>query len=241
MLTEVSVVPVRIADLNSAVVQKIVALRQQGVAYRKIAAAVGLSHGSVMRVIEWQETGQRPKTWQPRLPKRPRKGQRALPDFKRIASLEAGGHTVKDAWLDYARSNSSAYSYAYFSTLYRVWLDDRQKQPSADMNGDVTIVPIPDYSADEDHHAELYWKRKADPRSQIHVLSGFDCSLTVKNGELVCYDTGTERSFPKVTHGLSAVIFLGSAGQITIDASNGAQRRASAFASSAGTVNCSVS
>jgi hypothetical protein len=132
---------------------------------------------------------------------------------------------------DYAQSNSSAYSYAYFSTLYRVWQDEQQKcQPANSVESstasvsniakdlDTTGAPIFDYSADEDHHAELYWKHKVDPRSRTHSLTGHDCSLRVKNGELHSYHTGVQRSFPKITHGLSAIIFLGTAGQITVDA-----------------------
>ena len=40
----------------------------------------------------------------------------------------------------------------------------------------------------------------------------------MRNDELVSFDTGEERSFQKVTHGLQAIIFLGEGGFITIDA-----------------------
>jgi CRISPR/Cas system-associated endonuclease Cas1 len=42
--------------------------------------------------------------------------------------------------------------------------------------------------------------------------------LKVRNDELVAFDTGEERSFRKVNHGLQAIVFLGEGGNITIDA-----------------------
>lgn len=40
----------------------------------------------------------------------------------------------------------------------------------------------------------------------------------MRNDALVAFDAGEERAFPKVTHGLQAIVFLGDGGNITIDA-----------------------
>ena len=130
------------------------------------------------------------------------------------------GLTVKDAWRDYAKGCAKPYVYTHFSTLYRKWLEDQAKG-KADREGcasSSTLSDIEDYSADEDHLAEEYWRRKCHPRAAVHALSGYNCSLKVRNDELVSFDTGEERSFRKVTHGLQAIIFLGEGGFITIDA-----------------------
>jgi CRISPR-associated protein Cas1 len=98
----------------------------------------------------------------------------------------------------------------------------RQREVPAHHSGapldEEAAAAVPDFSADEDQRAALYWRQRADPRSAVHVLHGHGCSLKVKNGDLVCFDTGSERSFPKVTHRLCAIIFLGTSGQITVDA-----------------------
>jgi CRISPR-associated protein Cas1 len=140
-----------------------------------------------------------------------------LPDFKIVAEFEAKGLTVKDAWRAYAQCCSKPYVYTHFSTLYRRWLEEETKTQAERRlsDGGQTLF---NYSADEDHLAELNWKKKLHPRSPVHVLAGFNCSLKVRNDQLVSFDTGEERSFPKVAHGLQAVVFVGEGGAITIDA-----------------------
>ncbi len=211
---------VRLAQLDAQALQQILALKNGGLSHRKIAANVGISHGSVARILQWQETGEKPKPSKPAIPKRPRNGQGALPDFERVSDFEAKGLTVKEAWQDYAKGCARPYTYAHFSTLYKVWLSEQAKA-KADI-GFASDLAEPagfaDYSAEEDHIAELYWKTKSNPRSAVQVLSGFNCSLKVRNDELVAFDTGEERSFPKVSHGLHAIAFLGEGGIISIDA-----------------------
>jgi hypothetical protein len=143
-----------------------------------------------------------------------------LPDFERISEFEAKGLTVKDAWLDYAKSCSQPYTYAHFSTLYKVWFAGQaETRNGRSCDGDYADpIYLVDYTADEDHISELYWKRKSNPRSAVHGLSGFNCSLKVRNDELVAFDSGEERLFRKVNHGLQAIAFLGEGGNITIDA-----------------------
>lgn len=186
--------------------------------------AVGLSHGTVMRIVKWQETGEKPKPSKPAIPSRPRNGQGALPDFERVSQFEAKGLTVKGAWRDYVNSCSQPYTYAHFSTLYRVWLAEQttrgdKDQVAADaVSNSAAPLDLADFSAEEDHLAELYWKRKSNPRSAVHVMAGFNCSLKVRNDELVTSDTGEERLYSKVTHGLQSIVFLGEGGHITVDA-----------------------
>src|SRR6185436_2253409 len=89
---------IRLSEVNRSTVQTIMQLREQGISHRKIATAVGLSHGSVMRIVKWQETGEKPKSAKPAIPKRPKNGQSALPDFERVSELQARGLTIRGAW-----------------------------------------------------------------------------------------------------------------------------------------------
>jgi CRISP-associated protein Cas1 len=214
---------IRLSEVDHSTVRKIMQLREQGIALRKIAIVVGLSHGSVMRIVKWQETGEKPKAAKASLPKRPKNGQSALPDFERVSEFQARGLTIRSAWEDYVSRCSQPYTYAHFSTLYGVWLDEREKirdrdQPVAHAAQLSAPANIADFTADEDHGAELYWKRRINPRSPIHILSGFNCSLKVRNDDLVAFDTGQEQFYAKVTHGLRSIVFLGEGGHITIDA-----------------------
>jgi hypothetical protein len=124
--------------------------------------AVGLSHGSVMRVVKWQETGEKPKGTKAAIPKRPRNGQGSLPDFQRVSQFEAMGLTVKSAWDEYVARCSQPYTYAHFSTLYRVWLEEQAKRRGGDQVASDAVEAsggpqdIADFSAEEDHRAELY-------------------------------------------------------------------------------------
>jgi CRISPR-associated protein Cas1 len=214
---------IRLSEVDHSTVQKIMRLREQGISHRKIATALDLSHGSVMRIVKWQETGEKPKAARPAIPKRPKNGQSALPDFERVSEFQARGLTIRNAWEDYVGRCSKPYTYTHFSTLYGVWLEERARIRGRDQAvADGTQVSAPadiaDFSADEDHLAELYWKRRINPLSPVHVLSGFNCSLKVRNDDLVAFDTSQERLYSKVTHGLQSIAFLGEGGHITIDA-----------------------
>jgi hypothetical protein len=86
----------RLSEVDPETIQRILGFREQGFSHRRTATAVGLSHGSVMRIVRWQETGARPKASKATLPKRPRNGQGVLPDFERVSQFEAKGLTVDD-------------------------------------------------------------------------------------------------------------------------------------------------
>ena len=206
-------------ELTPERIGQICLLRDEGFSLRQIGREVGLSHGYVGRILKAQGMLEVPKALR-NLPRRPRKGQEALPDFQRVSDYEAKGLTVKDAWREYAKGCAKPYVYTHFSTLYRKWMEDRAKceADSEAAASSSAVSDMEDYSADEDHLAEEYWRNKAHPRAAIHALSGYNCSLKVRNDDLVSFDTGKERSFRKVTHGLQAIIFLGEGGFITIDA-----------------------
>jgi CRISP-associated protein Cas1 len=207
------------SEPKSADVKQIITLRQDGFSHRQIAAQVGLSHGYIGRILKSEGVGQPLKPLKSAMPRRPRNGQTALPDFEMVSDFEARGLAVKDAWREYAKGCSKPYGYTHFSVLYRTWLEEKAaKKPTNPAACEDSWNILGDYSADEDHLAELYWQKKLHPRSAVHVLSGFNCSLKVRNDELVTYDTGEERSFPKITHSLNAIVFMGEGGAITIDA-----------------------
>ncbi len=179
---------------------------------------VGLSHGYVGRILKAKGIGLPLTPLKPVMPRRPRNGQTALPDFKIVSDFEARGLIVKDAWREYAKGCSKPYTYTHFSVLYRKWLEEEASRKEIEQTAADAWSVLEDCSADEDHLAERYWKKKLHPRSEVHALSGFNCSLKVRNDELVTFDTGEERCFHKVTHGLQAIIFMGEGGSITIDA-----------------------
>ncbi len=207
----------RLSDLSPEACGKIVEMREAGAPFREIAADLGLAHASVMRVYK-NKTNGTALDLEPRLPKRPRIGQASGPDFARLARLTAKGMTVKEVWRDYAKTSAKPYSYTHFSTLFRVWLVEHKGECVLEKGAaDPGAPAIPDYTADEDEIAELYWKERIDPRSALHVLHGDGCSAKVQRGELVTFD-GEERRFSKVTHGLRAIAFLGNSGFLTLDA-----------------------
>jgi CRISPR-associated protein Cas1 len=211
---------IRLQNLAAETSTRIIELRKQGRSFRQIAAEVGFSHGYVGRIVKLQGVSQPPKPLPPAMPKRPRNGQTALPNFQMVSDYEAKGLTVKDAWRDYAKNCSKPYVYTHFSTLYRRWLVEKAERGNSgkdEADGRSSHGDL-DVSAEEDHLSELSRKRRLDPRSAVHVLSGFNSSLKVRSDALAAFDAGEERAFPKVTHGLNAIVFLGDGGNITIDA-----------------------
>ncbi len=213
-------------DLPQAIIDRALGLREAGFSYRNIGAELELSHGSVQRLLKAREATAPAKTIA-RMPSRPRNGQAALPDFEKLGRLTAKGKTVKEVWRTYARETPKAYCYTHFSTLFRVWLEHKRQEiapltlVSAGASTEVAVSqapPLPDYTPDEDAVAEAYWKDRIDPRSSIHVLYSHGCSIKVHRGELVTYDSGQERRFAKVLHGLKALILIGQSGSITLDA-----------------------
>lgn len=100
---------IRLSNVDPKTIQEILRLRGNGLSHRRIAATVGLSHGSVMRLVKWQETGEKPTAPKAVIPKRPRNGHAVLPDFEQVSKLQAEGLSIKSAWDDYVRTCSRPY------------------------------------------------------------------------------------------------------------------------------------
>jgi hypothetical protein len=185
---------IRLENLTPELIARMVELREKGHSFRDIAMDAGLSHGSVGRILKSQGIGRPIKPLKPTIPRRPRNGQTALPDFQLVADFEAKGLTIKYAWRNYAKGCSKPYVYTHFSTLYRRWLSEEAERG---INGKAEGIggrtpSVLDVSAEEDHLSELSWKRRLDPRSAVHVLLGFNSSLRVRNDALVAFDAGEE-------------------------------------------------
>jgi CRISPR-associated protein Cas1 len=217
----------RLADVSDETRAKIAAAREAGKSLRAIAADFALSHGSVQRLLKTEGISG-PIASAIRMPRRPRNGQAALPDFQRLAKLTAKGKTVKEVWRAYAQETPKPYCYTHFSTLFRHWLEESKgaavsrkgncKKAALTVEPTASNLAIPDYTADEDAIAEEYWKDRIDPRASVHALYGHACALKVDKGELVSLNDGEVRRFSKVTHGLKAIVFLGQSGNLTLDA-----------------------
>jgi CRISPR-associated protein Cas1 len=218
----------RLKNLSSETIGKIHEQRTAGLSLRAIAVNLQLSHGSVQRLLKKEANGGVISPSPVRIPKRPRNGQAALPDFQRLAKLTAKGKTVKEVWRAYAQETPKAYCYTHFSTLFRRWLEENKGAAvSSKCNCEkaaLTVEPtasnlaIPDYTADEDAIAEDYWKDRIDPRASVHALYGNACAVKVEKGELVFFNSRGIRRFAKVTHGLKAILLLGQSGSLTLDA-----------------------
>src|SRR6516164_620440 len=115
----------RLADVSDETRAKIAAARNAGKSLRAIAADFAISHGSVQRLLK-KEGISGPIVSPIRMPRRPRNGQAALPDFQRLAKLTAKGKTVKEVWRAYAQETPKAYCYTHFSTLFRHWLEENK-------------------------------------------------------------------------------------------------------------------
>jgi hypothetical protein len=136
-----------LATVDHEMIGQILWLRHQGYSLREIAAEVGFSHGYVGRILKSEGIGQPPRLLKPALPKRPRNGQTAPPDFSLVSEFEARGFTVKDAWRAYAQGCAKPYVYTHFSTLYRRW-----HSAGAEESLDATILRTRQTSARRSRH-----------------------------------------------------------------------------------------
>jgi CRISP-associated protein Cas1 len=207
----------RLRDCSEIVIETIKSFRQEGYSFRAIGVEVGLSHGSVGRLYKSKTEGNALENTL-NLPSRPKSSSLTTPDFAWVAKLTAKGKTVKEVWRLYAQQGSRPYCYTHFSQLFRAWLD-QQKSGAPIKNG----IAVPDFSVPEYVASKTYWQDRINPRSSVFVLHGHGCSLKIEQGNLVAWDGNRhkesgDRRFQKVTHGLSAIIFLGSSGLVTFDA-----------------------
>jgi CRISPR-associated protein Cas1 len=133
------------------------------------------------------------------------------PNLSAVARDVERGATLKAVWRRYAATTTAPVGYVAFSLRYKKWIAEQTPRPE--------IAPgVSDYTPRENTAADRYWADRSDPRSSTHVLAGFGCSLKVEHGLLSSFDTGSRRSFEPTTHRLSAIVFTGSGGIITVDA-----------------------
>jgi CRISP-associated protein Cas1 len=196
-----------LGDLPESLVEKIVELRGAGNSFRAISTEIGLSHGSCGRVYKNAVNGAALETVLT-IPKRARLGASEKPDFEKVDKAVSQGADVKSVWRDYATQSQRAYSYTHFSQLYRVWLNQRQKDATLS-NGE-----LPRHSVEEFTAARDYWQDRIDPRSSVLAL-GDRCILKIERGDLVVWNGSSERRFPKVVHGLKTIVFAGFGGTLS--------------------------
>jgi CRISP-associated protein Cas1 len=134
------------------------------------------------------------------------------PDMPAAARDLARGASLRSIWRRYvATATVAPIGYVAFTKRVKKWNAVHPARPE--------IAPgIRDYMPAEDGAADRYWADKSDPSSSIHVLAGFGCSLKIEHGLLTTFDTGTVRKFEPVNHRLSAIVFTGASGLVTIDA-----------------------
>jgi hypothetical protein len=139
-----------------------------------------------------------------------------LPDLAVVAEESARGVSVKSIWRRYAATAAAPIGYVAFARRVA-----RASRTIA--SGATAVLPnirgdVPDATVAEHVAAEQYWADRGDPRSSIHLLSGYGCSLKVEHGLLSVFDTGESRKYEPVNHRLSAIVFTGKAGIMTLEA-----------------------
>ncbi len=141
----------------------------------------------------------------------PRLASYTLPDFEAVDLQIQAGSTVAAAWRRYAEGAHRPIKFQAFALRYRGWLRDRKPQPD--------MVPgIPNYTSAENIAADEFWSNRSDPTSSILTLTGFGCSLSVRDGFLIAFDTGVTRKYEPTGHCISAVVFGAFGGVISTGA-----------------------
>ena len=132
-------------------------------------------------------------------------------DLPAAAREVARGASLASVWRRYAATATiTPIGYVAFTKQVKRW-HAQSRIPE--------IAPgLSDYTPAEGGTADRYWADRSDPSSSIHVLAGFGCSLKVEHGLLTTFDTGTIRKFEPINHRLSAIVFTGASGLVTIDA-----------------------
>lgn len=185
------------ADTKSHILR----LREDGVPFRKIAAEVHVSLGSVMRFAN---------ATAPATAKRARR-KHAVPDLAGVGRKMARGISKKEIWRDYVQRTPGAYGYDAFAAFI--------KSGPLQSGGPATPLELRPSAAE---HCERcgYWAEIAETemhRAGVAVTVNYGATLKVRCGSLIIYEEGRERSIMPGTHGLRAVIVQGSA-SITTDA-----------------------
>lgn len=167
---------------------------------------------------------------------------RVLPNFDEVKHQLENGISLRKIWHTYHSQNPDGYGRSRFYELYQLWLDNRLdtsdqlqmisnsitpiKLRSASGNHKVTIEDpdIPESIGEALRDAEGYWYSQIDEKSVL-TLAGHGARITVERDEL-SINPGTSASTVKDkakrlargVHGIKAIVIVGYAGYITLDA-----------------------
>lgn len=166
---------------------------------------------------------------------------RALPNFEEVKHLLDHGGSLRKIWQTYHSDNPEGYSRSRFYELYQMWLDNKldvsdQLQAVSTSNKPVKLKPalknqkieevieIPESIGEALKNAESYWYDQTDEKAVLTV-AGHGARLTIERDELII-NPGTSASTVKDkakklargVHGIKAIIIVGYAGYITLDA-----------------------
>ncbi|SDU31046.1 CRISPR-associated endonuclease Cas1 [Nitrosomonas ureae] len=167
---------------------------------------------------------------------------RALPDFDEVKLKLDNGISLRKIWKSYHLQYPEGYGRSRFHELYRLWLVNR-----LDLSTQLQVVSNPNTSTEFKHAlknqtvnsknsdmteniGEALRNAEGDWYSQVHektviTLAGHGARLTVERDELAI-NPGTSASTVKDkaktlargVHGIKAIVIVGYAGYITLDA-----------------------
>lgn len=167
---------------------------------------------------------------------------RALPIFDEVKHQLENGISLRKIWQTYHLQYPDGYSRSRFYELYQKWLDKRldmsnQLQMVSKSNTPTKNKPsmrkqkitfeepeMPESIGEALRNAEGYWYSQIDEKAVL-TLAGHGARLTVERDELII-NPGTSASTVKDkakklargVHGIKAIVIVGYAGYITLDA-----------------------
>jgi len=167
---------------------------------------------------------------------------RALPHFDEVKHQLENGISLRKIWKAYHLQYPDGYSRSRFYELYQKWLDNEldmsdqlqmvskpnapTKNKPAIRNQKVTFEKsdMPESIGEALRNAEGYWHSQIDEKAVL-TLAGHGARLTVERDELII-NPGTSAStvkdkakkFARGVHGVKAIVIVGYAGYITLDA-----------------------
>lgn len=167
---------------------------------------------------------------------------RSLPNFDEVKRQLENGISLRQIWHTYHSHNPDGYSRSRFHELYHLWLNNRLDINPAlqlDMQSNPPIklktklmkcksIPdetvIPESIGEALRNAENYWYSQIDEKAVL-TLAGHGARITVERDELFI-NPGTSAStvndkakrLARGVHGIKAILIVGYAGYITLDA-----------------------
>jgi len=167
---------------------------------------------------------------------------RALPNFDEVRLLLENGGSLRKAWRAYLVQHPDGYGCDRFREIYHLWRDNRlDTNPQLHVVPQITVPPksklllkkqkenqeesdMPESIGEALRNAEGYWHNQINENTVL-TLAGHGARLTVERDELAI-NSGTSASTVKDkakklargVHGIKAIIIVGYAGYITLDA-----------------------